>query len=540
MPPSPDPRLSASAPIRVLERHELIALLADDGLSRTWSARLPGRPEPLELEELDPYVAQVSEFREAFLREAGLLRRASHPGLVGFTTATVAEGSVFGVRPAHEATTLTALLARGGPLPGAVAARVGVAILEALRPIHALSAPGRAMLHGDLTPSRVLVGADGRVLVLSSGLAVAAARPDALPAERAHPRIAYKAPEQVRPANGVARVVDARADAFAVGALLWEALVGHPAFAAASASAIVARILGETAPPLDASRTLPGFPAAVARALHPDPAARATPDLLLESLRALPGVATPEQAARELATRVNGGLGRFVPKPVAAAPEPDAIDVELELEPEPEIASAPVAVPDPVAARARAARERPPAPPSEARYVAPVVVQAADRAVAPEPQASIVLNVPSSGGAADANEVLASRARRRLATVKIDRSAIQGLLAADPRFGGAAPTPPTETGAPPIDSVQMFSPAPAAAPAFVAPPPSFGVSASSGAPAYAMAPAAPPPKRFALVAAIVALAALVLVGVLALFLFVEHADAPSGPAPSGSAATAAP
>ena len=99
------------------------------------------------------------------------------------------------------------------------------------------------------------------VKILDFGIACA-------PAIRVHPTLTrtgmllgtpgYMAPEQARGA----RDADLRVDVFALGAVLFECLTGQPAFAGAHAMALLAKLLMEEPPRVDALR--PGVPAALA------------------------------------------------------------------------------------------------------------------------------------------------------------------------------------------------------------------------------------------------------------------------------------
>jgi hypothetical protein len=90
----------------------------------------------------------------------------------------------------------------------------------------------------------------------------------------------------------------------------------------------------------------------------------------------------------------------------------------------------------------------------EKAYVAPQVLPKAALPTTPEPDAKVVLNLPSNAvGAVSEEEVRAARARRRTATVKIDRAAVAETLgpeaAAAAASGLAAPTRAHRGGAAP-------------------------------------------------------------------------------------------
>src|SRR4029077_13899307 len=125
---------------------------------------------------------------------------------------------------------LDAVIPRGGLRLGETL-RIGIAIADALAAAHA-----RGIIHRDLKPANVVVGTDGTVKVLDFGLAKLLHEDDepSDPSASTHlmehltdpgqrlGTLAYMAPEQ---ASGEA--VDARADIFSFGAMLYEMATGH-------------------------------------------------------------------------------------------------------------------------------------------------------------------------------------------------------------------------------------------------------------------------------------------------------------------------
>lgn len=142
-------------------------------------------------------------------------------------------------------------------------------VLEALAALHAargLAGEPLGIVHRDVSPKNVVVGADGYSRLIDFGVAKTVA-----PSAHAEPNgvigtLAYLAPEQVEGGR-----VDARADVFAVGVLLWELLTGARAFAETpiATRALSARRL---APPSSLRASVPGaLDAVVRRALEAAP-----------------------------------------------------------------------------------------------------------------------------------------------------------------------------------------------------------------------------------------------------------------------------
>ncbi|XYI00167.1 serine/threonine-protein kinase [Sorangium sp. So ce1128] len=181
------------------------------------------------------------------------------------------------------------------------------------------------IVHGDLTPASLFLAAtpDGATLVkvldlgLSSELPGASEGDGGSPAE---PREApgaplYRAPEQLQPS----RLVDARADIWALGAVLYRLLTGQPPFEASSLADLAPRVAGAEPPLPSALRS--DMPPAVERALlgclEKDPARR--PASVAELALALaPYASAASQGHAERATRILGAT--LPPRPRASLP----------------------------------------------------------------------------------------------------------------------------------------------------------------------------------------------------------------------------
>jgi serine/threonine-protein kinase len=188
--------------------------------------------------------------------EAQALARLSHPNLVSVVDAGFADGRLFYVMEDVGGLPLAQALGANGRMTAEAAIALVVEVLGGLGYVHA-----HGLVHRDLHPDNVLVvtGEDGArsVRILDLGLVKLAGGHERLgltPLAAATaagmtlgtPR--YMAPEQARGA-----AVDARADLYAVGALLYRLLAGRDPFAHhATVGQILAAQLSEEPPPLRA------------------------------------------------------------------------------------------------------------------------------------------------------------------------------------------------------------------------------------------------------------------------------------------------
>ncbi|MFO0604030.1 MAG: serine/threonine-protein kinase [Polyangiales bacterium] len=180
--------------------------------------------------------------------------------------------------------TLRARLDRDGALAPEEAVRVVRAVLEGLAAAHAAG-----VVHRDVKPSNVMLTEGGsRPRLIDFGIAKAAAG-DASAVETSTGQIlgtpAYMAPEQLRGE----RSVDAQADVWSAGAVLYECLSGRAPFRADNYNLLVYAVLsGEARPLRDAAPDVPpGLAAVVDRALSADRARRyASAAAMLDALDA--------------------------------------------------------------------------------------------------------------------------------------------------------------------------------------------------------------------------------------------------------------
>jgi hypothetical protein len=176
-----------------------------------------------------------------FAREVEVLAALSHPGIVRYVAHGLApSGEPYLAMEWLDGEDLSTRLRRGR-LTIDEAMTVGVRAAEALSAAHT-----RGVVHRDLKPSNLfLLGQEvGRVKVLDFGIA---RRGDVTPMTKTGKVLGtpgYMAPEQVRSGGDI----DARADVFALGCVLFECLTGAPLFTGEQFMAILGKILFQEAP----------------------------------------------------------------------------------------------------------------------------------------------------------------------------------------------------------------------------------------------------------------------------------------------------
>ena len=223
---------------------------------------------------------------ERVQREARAVARLDHDAIVALFDAGEQDGCRYLVSELVEGRTLAQLEA-AGELSDRDVLRVGLALADALDHAHE-----RGVIHRDVKPQNVIVpdtasSRRGAAKLTDFGVAHLAGEEALTLTGDVVGTLAYMAPEQA-----AGRAVDERADLYALGLVLYEALAGANPVRAGSPTA-TARRIGTVLPPLARARgDLPAeLCAALDRAILPDPEARGELDDLFDALAdALPEV----------------------------------------------------------------------------------------------------------------------------------------------------------------------------------------------------------------------------------------------------------
>ena len=208
---------------------------------------------------------QDEERLARFEREARLLAALDHPSIAAIYEVGEDSGVHYLAMQLAEGEDLAERLSRG-PIPVGDVLAIALQIAEALVAAH-----GKGIVHRDLKPANVMVDEAGRVKVLDFGLAkawedgpdeatetAALSMSPTLTAQMTQAGVilgtaAYMSPEQ---AEG--KPVDARADVFAFGCVLYEMLTGERAFPGTSVADTLSRVLRDE--PVPVREKVPGIP----------------------------------------------------------------------------------------------------------------------------------------------------------------------------------------------------------------------------------------------------------------------------------------
>jgi serine/threonine protein kinase len=140
--------------------------LACGGMAWVFRARRLADDAPVAIKILRPSLAARSEFLDIFLREAEALTQLDHPNVVTVYGRGVASGLHFLVMECVEGASLEHLLRAGVALDTRQRLHVVREVCSGVSYLHS-----SGVVHGDLKPANILVGADGAVKLTDFGLA---------------------------------------------------------------------------------------------------------------------------------------------------------------------------------------------------------------------------------------------------------------------------------------------------------------------------------------------------------------------------------
>ena len=260
-----DTRLTRLRRATWIARFRLEKALGAGGMGSVWLAVDSASGQRVALKILRPELATETRAVDRFHREARLGARFDHPHIVKVYeagTCEVFEGeearSTYWMAMEYiEGRSLRGWLAEIGTVPVGQACRLAVEFLEALQVLH-----DAGVIHRDIKPDNVLLTEGGALKLADFGLASGAHLDTLTRTGDVMGTVAYMPPEQ---AHDTAHV-DARADVYAAGILLYELLCGRVPHTADNYLGVLFKVLNEDAPGL---RVLaPRVPESVAAATH--------------------------------------------------------------------------------------------------------------------------------------------------------------------------------------------------------------------------------------------------------------------------------
>jgi len=250
-------------PERVIGRYAIAGEIASGGMATVHLGRLLGPvgfSRIVAIKRLHAQFARDPEFVSMFLDEARLAARIQHPNVVSTLDVVARDGELFLVMEYIEGDSFSSLLRasrlENRPVPVPVAVAITVGMLRGLHAAHeALNERGEPMgvIHRDVSPHNVLVGADGVPRMVDFGVAKALGQSHQTREGVLKGKVAYMAPEQVQ-----GEPLDRRVDVYAAAIVLWEALTFRRPFVGENPLQIAGHVLrGLTTAPSELRTGIP-------------------------------------------------------------------------------------------------------------------------------------------------------------------------------------------------------------------------------------------------------------------------------------------
>ncbi|HEX3129641.1 MAG TPA: protein kinase [Thermoanaerobaculia bacterium] len=286
----PSPRPAGRAPgrppdlsgVRRLSQYRIGDLLGGGGMGVVYRAEDIHLGRTVALKFLPADMAGDPAAKARFLQEARAASALDHPNICTvYEIGETEENQLYLAMPCYEGETLKSRIGRG-PLPVSEALDCALQTAKGLAQAHR-----QGIVHRDVKPANLMLTADGLVKILDFGVAKLAGEATLTRTGAAVGTAAYMAPEQIR-----GEPVDARADLWSLGVVLYEMVTGRRPFPGDNPEAVRHAVL--TREPEPVARLCPEAPPELERVvrglLGKDPADRyPTADALAAELRILLG-----------------------------------------------------------------------------------------------------------------------------------------------------------------------------------------------------------------------------------------------------------
>jgi CRP-like cAMP-binding protein len=249
--------------------YRVIAQLGAGGMAVVYSAVHEATGVVVALKVLPASWGTAPELKARLNHEAAILRRVEHPGVIrlldiGAVAERLGGGTYIAMEWLPDALDRVLCAQFPAPMDYRTALRIAAAVAEALGAVHAAG-----LIHRDLKPSNILLRADGQPVLTDFGLAAALA--DVVSGQRlTPPNVLVGTADYLAPEVIAGQPVDARADLYALGVVLYEMLTGFVPFAGRDPLQMLRAHLDEAVPPLPAT-VPPPVQAIVERALQKNP-----------------------------------------------------------------------------------------------------------------------------------------------------------------------------------------------------------------------------------------------------------------------------
>jgi len=288
-------------------QYKILALIGEGGMGMVYRAHDTLLNREVAIKLLPPELARDREFVSRFRREAETAASLDHPHIVAIYNIGEQDGVHYLAMRLLEGQPLNQVLKQSGALPPERALHITEQVARALDYAHA-----RGVVHRDVKPANIMVGADEHVTLMDFGIAKAMTG-----SRLTRTGTMIGTPEYMAPEQFTGEQVDLRADIYALAVVLYEMLTGRVPFTGETPVSIShAHVYQQPAPPRQHNTQIPtAVEQVVLRALAKRPEARyPNAGALADALRAaLHGGAVPPSSAIPVSAPVRQPLKIVTP-----------------------------------------------------------------------------------------------------------------------------------------------------------------------------------------------------------------------------------
>jgi Tol biopolymer transport system component len=275
---------------QTIGRYQILEEIAAGGQGTVYRAYHPDTRQIIALKVLHPTLSGDRTYIERFRREASLAASIDHPNVVKiFEVGQDGDKHFMALEFLPES--LARVIESGPQMPIDAAAQFGLEVADGLAAAHALG-----IVHRDVKPQNVLIGADGTAKVTDFGIA----RAESL-ATMTATGVMMGTPHYMSPEQSRGERADARSDVYSLGCMVYQMLAGEVPFKGDTPLAVIRQQIDEQPRRLRELRSdLPRrLEAVVERSMAKDPGRRyQSVAEMAQALRAaVPGLAEPARAA---------------------------------------------------------------------------------------------------------------------------------------------------------------------------------------------------------------------------------------------------
>lgn len=234
--------LPSSAPKTILEigDYKVIDRLGRGGMATVYKVK-DKYGDIYALKVPHPHIFEDAEFKKRFLREAKHIQSLNHPNIVRMFDYSIGrdDSTPFICLEFVDGVTLKSFMEKNPMLPMGVTLRIASQIASALGFAHS-----KGIIHRDIKPENIMVTKKNEIKIMDLGISRGADSTTLTSSSATIGTPYYLAPEQVQ-----SSMVDARADLYSLGVIMYEMLTARLPFASENPVEIIMKKMAEAPPP---------------------------------------------------------------------------------------------------------------------------------------------------------------------------------------------------------------------------------------------------------------------------------------------------